>query len=248
MNTSPGRLTAELFEDAGMPVSGKTAPPVTMDLGCTLHPIEAAQAAWARIKERQTWNDWKTVGTAIAEGRTRAMVLALTNKPEGRRYNKEFKAWLVAHGFGDLEATTRKRLLQCMEHIDEIEAYLATFEIDKRLRLNHPATVLSAWKRATKSEDEESSQDEVEPEVDHEAQLSAAWRVAPPDARKAFLTKEVGLTTVFETVPEWRADATQQVLGNAEARAGSKGQRNAIHKLRRKRPSYLELLANPINN
>jgi hypothetical protein len=126
--------------------------PARTDLGCATHPIDSiktGQQAWARLQLHSTWDDWKKVGIAIAEGRTKAMAAAKTNQPRGRRYNTEFGAWLRVRGFDDLEATTRKRLLQCMENIDAIEVWLKKLALDKRLKLNHPTTVLSAWKRST---------------------------------------------------------------------------------------------------
>jgi hypothetical protein len=122
------------------------------NLGCATHPsdlIKAGQQAWARVKSRSTWEDWKLIGAAIAEGRTRSMATAQTNQPKGSRYNKVFSSWLGVRGFDDLGKSTRVRLLQCMEHIDTIDDWLEQQKPDKRLRLNHPTTVLSAWKRAT---------------------------------------------------------------------------------------------------
>jgi hypothetical protein len=122
------------------------------DLGCATQPsdsIKAGQQAWARLQAHQTWGDWKTLGFALAEGRTRAMAVAKTNQPKGSRYNKIYSGWLGARGFDDLGKSTRARLLQCMEQIEVIDTYLLTLKIDKRLKLNHPTTILSAWKRAT---------------------------------------------------------------------------------------------------
>jgi hypothetical protein len=36
-----------------------------------------------------------------------------------------------------------------MEHLDEIETWLATLPTSNRLRLNHPATVLRKWHAKT---------------------------------------------------------------------------------------------------
>jgi hypothetical protein len=128
------------------------ASPASPDLGCAMHPrpdpIEAGQQAWARLKTQSTWADWTTFGAAIGVLRTKAMQSANTNQPKGSRYNKEFGARLRARGFDDLEPTTRKRLLQCMENISAIEEWRSGLKPDKRLKLNHPAAVLSAWKRA----------------------------------------------------------------------------------------------------
>jgi hypothetical protein len=127
--------------------------PARPDLGCATQPIndqiQAGQNAWARLKAHQTWSDWKVLGTAVAGGRVEAMREARTNRPAGRRYSESFCAWLTANKFADIGKTTRARLLQCMENIDAIEAWLKKLEIDKRLKLNHPTTVLGAWKRST---------------------------------------------------------------------------------------------------
>jgi hypothetical protein len=125
--------------------------PARPDLGCATQPsdpIKAGQQAWERLQAHQTWDDWKAVGFALAEGRTRAMAAARTNQPRGSRYNKIYSGWLGARGFDNLGKSTRARLLQCIEQIDEIETWFRTLKADKRLKLNHPTTVLSAWKRA----------------------------------------------------------------------------------------------------
>jgi hypothetical protein len=124
---------------------------VNPDLSCATQPrdlIRAGQQAWARLQAHQTWEDWKAVGLALAAGRTRAMAVAKINQPRGSRYNKIYSGWLGARGF-DLGKSTRARLLQCIENIAAIDAWLLTLKADKRLKLNHPTTVLSAWKRAT---------------------------------------------------------------------------------------------------
>jgi hypothetical protein len=38
-----------------------------------------------------------------------------------------------------------------MEHLDEIETWLATLPTSNRLRLNHPATVLGKWHAKTQT-------------------------------------------------------------------------------------------------
>ena len=124
---------------------------VNPDLSCATQPsdpIKAGQQAWERLQAHQTWDDWKAVGLALAEGRTRAMAAAQTNQPQGSRYNKIYSNWLGARGFSDLGKSTRARLLQCMEQVGAIDAYLLTLKLEKRLKLNHPTAVLSAWKRA----------------------------------------------------------------------------------------------------
>jgi hypothetical protein len=47
------------------------------------------------------------------------------------------------------DKAARSRLLTCMEHRVEVEAWRATLEPGQRAKYNHPQTVLSRWKAAT---------------------------------------------------------------------------------------------------
>src|SRR5262245_57459814 len=119
----------------------RRTPATPSGLGCVAQPsdlIEVGQEAWARLQTHQTWADWRKVGAAVAELRTRAMRSAKTNQPQGSRYSKEFSALLRIRGFDDLKKATRARLLQCMENISAIEGWRSGLETDKRLKLNHP--------------------------------------------------------------------------------------------------------------
>ena len=58
-------------------------------------------------------------------------------------------AWLDARGFHLIDKATRNDALRCHEHRAEIEKYLAVLAEPERFRLNHPTTVLRAWKKAT---------------------------------------------------------------------------------------------------
>jgi hypothetical protein len=120
------------------------------DLGRAAQPIIAAgQQAWARLNQYHTWRDWALVGKALAVGRAEALAIARTKKPEGRRYNTAFHDWLGWNGFAGISKSTRARLLECMANLEKIEAWRATLSPNELLRLNHPTTVLGAWRRAT---------------------------------------------------------------------------------------------------
>jgi hypothetical protein len=122
--------------------------------GCSEQPkfqqtIQAGQAAWQRLNDCQTWNDWLLVGEALLVGRSEAMTAARTNKPEGRRYNEEMAAWLKATNFTNIDKGTRSRLLDCIEHRAEIEKWRATLTTTERLKINHPTSILRHWQRKT---------------------------------------------------------------------------------------------------
>jgi hypothetical protein len=218
---------------------------ITSNLGCTTHPksdlIEAGQQAWSRLKSRSTWADWKALGVAAIEGRTEAMARARTNEPKGRRYNTEFGTWLAEHDFGDLEATTRKRLLQCMENIAAIDTWLTGLNNGKQLRLNHPATVLSAWKRAT-AKPNEPDQDVAA----DAAPLLSAWQAASVAERRKVLTTII-IPDLLELLSKEQIAVLQRL-----ARANDKAKKNlkkySSPKGRNKQqPPFLELAANRIS-
>jgi hypothetical protein len=82
------------------------------------------QEAWSRLKKHMSWSDWTSVGRAHLKGRRAAMREANTNEPTGRRYNQIFGE-LTRHGFDDIDKGDRSRLFEVMEHLDEIETWLA---------------------------------------------------------------------------------------------------------------------------
>jgi hypothetical protein len=130
---------------------------IEIDLGCPGQPrssddqvVLAGIAAWSRLKQCKTWRDWLVVGEALLVGRTEAMRSAHTNVPEGSRYNREFGDWLVRTPLGEIDKSTRKRLLDCMARGAGIEAWRATLPLSLRLDLNHPHAVLRRWQATQK--------------------------------------------------------------------------------------------------
>jgi hypothetical protein len=130
---------------------------IEIDLGCPGQPrssddqvVLAGIAAWSRLKQCKTWRDWLVVGEALLVGRTEAMRSAHTNVPEGSRYNREFGDWLVRTPLGEIDKSTRKRLLDCMARRADIEAWRATLPLSLRLDLNHPHAVLRRWQATQK--------------------------------------------------------------------------------------------------
>jgi hypothetical protein len=110
--------------------------------------IREGREAWHRVCT--SWNDWKKVGAAFVIGRATAMRDAHTNVPKGRRYNEAFRAWQKKHGFEGLDDSgDQTRLFRCMEHLAEIEPWLAKPE-NKKLRLNHPSAIWRRWQASLK--------------------------------------------------------------------------------------------------
>jgi hypothetical protein len=109
--------------------------------------VEAA----GRLAADHHYVDWIAVGRAVAVGRTEAMREAHTNKPEGRGYAEAMHRWLKCTGLVNVigDKATRTRLLDLIEHHDQVEVWRKTLPFNKQLELNHPNTVWRHWKKAT---------------------------------------------------------------------------------------------------
>jgi len=124
------------------------APPVPLSDAET-RDIEQAATAWREKKAGADWQGWVLIGRGLEVGRRQIMREVYTNQPAGRAYNEAFGHWLRRNKLDDMDKVTRSHLFECMAHLIEIEAWRATLAQNKRLALNHPSSVLRAW-RATK--------------------------------------------------------------------------------------------------
>jgi hypothetical protein len=109
--------------------------------------VRLGQEAMAR--QRRGWDDWMAIGEALAVGRAEVMRKVGTNEPIGRRYEKAMAEWLVANSFKEIDKGTRSRLLDCLEHRTEIEAWRSVLTGSERFRLNSPSAVFRKWRAAT---------------------------------------------------------------------------------------------------
>ena len=130
------------------PMTEDKAPPVPLSDAET-RDIEQAATAWREKKAGADWQGWVLIGRGLEVGRRQIMREVFTNQPAGRAYNEAFGQWLRRNKLDDMDKVTRSHLFECMAHLIEIEAWRATLAQNKRLALNHPSSVLRAW-RATK--------------------------------------------------------------------------------------------------
>jgi hypothetical protein len=132
--TATTRLTAELFEAAGVKVAD-TAPPAPD--GLVRHQPIASKAeilrlgaeAMERLTKSRSWDDWKLAMPAADIGRTAAMLEAGVNKPAGRKYSEAFHKWARLHNafepIASLDKSDRSRLFECFKNLDAIDAWHA---------------------------------------------------------------------------------------------------------------------------
>jgi hypothetical protein len=136
-----------MLDIAPTPASVKAA-----DRSCCHDPsisdkVRMGQEAMAR--KRRGWADWIAIGEALQVGRAEVMRDTRTNQPIGRRYENAMAEWLVANGFKEIDKRVRSRLLECLQHLAEIEQWLSRLTDSERFRFNHPDTVLRRWKAST---------------------------------------------------------------------------------------------------
>jgi hypothetical protein len=104
-------------------------------------------------RKRRDYDDWCLIGEALDEGRIEIMRILHTDKPRGKKYQSVMGKWLKANGFDIIDKGTRSCLLGCLEHRAKIEAWRAELQNKDPtayFSLNHPTTVMRAWKKATK--------------------------------------------------------------------------------------------------
>jgi hypothetical protein len=114
--------------------------------------ITAAQEAARRLLSGQSWQDWRKVGSAAQILRGRAMLEAGTNKPEGKLYAAAFGRLLADAKLdkllgGNEHKALRCRLLELMDHINEVDVWWARLAANNRVEWNYPLTIYKHWQR-----------------------------------------------------------------------------------------------------
>jgi hypothetical protein len=107
--------------------------------------VREGKAARGRLKQGGgTWEDWKAVGYALLEGRTIAMRSARSRRVG---YGPALSSWFFDNRL-NLSPTDRAMLFKVMEILPAVEAWRETLPPMRRLRMNHPGTVLKNYKKA----------------------------------------------------------------------------------------------------
>jgi hypothetical protein len=170
--------------------------------------IRFGREAWQRLGKHQTREDWFHVSKALALGRANAMKAAKTNRPLGSRYNSIFSAFLSANGFDTIDRGTRTRLFEIHEHQAAILTWVAQQPPTKQFRLNHPDSLLRAWRQATDPKS-------CAPKCETALPSSAVFNRASLEERRAFLAN-LDLLKLLEALP-------LRMRAELERRAGHKG-------------------------
>ena len=109
--------------------------------------VREGKAAWGRLKQGGgTWEDWKAVGHALLRSRNSSALRA----PQARRRSRVWASvqQLVFDNRLNLSPTDRAMLFKVMEILPAVEAWRETLPPMRRLRMNHPSTVLKNYMKA----------------------------------------------------------------------------------------------------
>jgi hypothetical protein len=175
------------------------------EVTCDTQPMSGREAL-RLIKQNNLFPYWLIVGEELQIGQAQAMRLAQTNAPRGHRFCAEMSAFLKEYGLEEIDSGLRSRLLEVMKHRVEIEAWHRDLPIKKRVRLNHPQTVLAAWKRETQKT--EKAEEPVTPEGDPE--FTARWNAGTTANRRAALDAGGWAQLLEDLSPTMRADLKQR--------------------------------------
>jgi hypothetical protein len=114
----------------------------------SLTVVSRGREAWRSLRNDETWEKWVAIGRALEAGRGAIMRHLHTNQPKGRAWSETFGAWLSENDFDQIDKGVRSRLLTCLDHLPEIEAWRQTLGLTQRLQLNHPNAVFRKWQAA----------------------------------------------------------------------------------------------------
>src|SRR3954470_23025745 len=87
------------------------------------HKMEAGDQAYKAIKKNveDQWLQWKIVGVQFQELRRAAFAMSGTNDIQSPVYKKQLKALASRQATHEIDSSTRSKLLDLMDHLDEVE-------------------------------------------------------------------------------------------------------------------------------
>ena len=218
---SNGKLTAELFEAAGVAVGVRSAPVVTSKVGVhqpsKVEVIRRGEEAMTRLAAGRSWDDWVAVMCVLDIARTTALSEANSNKPQGPRYREAIAKWFRLHpAFESIDKSDRSRLHKCFDNLDAINDWRKKHVSPQQLlKLNYPTQVFSRWESWKKKQAkmEEGGGNEPPPNPPPGPKLADVWPASSQKEKQEVLDAEgrSGLATIMS--PKLLAEFRDCVIG-----------------------------------
>ena len=146
----------------------------------TIRTIRAGRDALERITKAQSFEAWKSIGAALAIGKTHALRVTGANRAWGQHYSREFGKWLKENGFDRMPKSTRSVAIELHENAEAIEAWRATLPERQRRRLVHPLSNVRRWRQSTATH-EPVKKDLHRDALLHWRRFRACLEAMPPD-------------------------------------------------------------------
>jgi hypothetical protein len=181
----------------------------------------------AFVQVRQTWERWKAVRAGLVVLRNSAMRETGSTSVMSKRYRDRFHALLEQRPYAKMRPSTRKALLKCAELSSELDEWHDHLDEDRRLRLNHPASVLQAFLESQKPKPTRGQSRQTRHEAELEAvRQEAAIAISSRDAIIKEQQQQTGhLAKHADTAMEKETDGDiEGVVQYVIARCGGKQQ------------------------
>jgi hypothetical protein len=143
--------------------------------------IKRGVEAWQAINKAESFDGWKSIGAALAVGKSYALHVTGANAAWGRNYSRAFSAWMKQHGFDKMTKSVRSVAVELHENATAIEAWRATLPEKQQRRLVHPLSNVRRWRAST-------TNGQGKCPIDLKRDALAAWRrfvscieLLPPD-------------------------------------------------------------------
>jgi hypothetical protein len=147
--------------------------------------IRAGVDAWQAIGKAESFENWKSIGAALAIGKAHALRVTGANLAWGQNYSRAFCDWMREHHFDRMPKSVRSVSIELHENADAITAWRATLSDKQRRRLVHPLSNVRRWRTATQGKTARAG--------DRVKAAGAAWRrfvtlmeALPPDQAAPF--------------------------------------------------------------
>jgi hypothetical protein len=201
---SNGKLTAGLFESAGVAVAPVgLVPHQPYNTLSKAEVLRQGREGMAQLSRGNDWSSWKKVLPVLDITRSAAMLESNSNQTQGRRYSDAFNKWFRLHPefevLAKLNKGTRARFFECLAELEAIDNWRATLPPEQQLKLNYPTTVLTHWRKrdAPATPPKKTKKQSPAPST---PSLADIWSKSSPKEKREVLDHE-GRTGLAEIVP-----------------------------------------------
>src|SRR4051812_7674721 len=182
------------------------------------------QSDEAFVDVSRTWSHWMKVRAGLAILRDVAMRETGSRNDMSKLHKNRFHELLACCSYRNMADTTTKVLLSCADVAPAIDDWHAGLSEDRRLRLNHPDTVL----RAFREEHNPKQAPRLSRRESREAELESVWQ----QAAAAMSAKDAQIKERDKQIEK----LTKHIAARSHTAVGPNAKRDRPDRAGRKRP------------